>query len=85
MIRSILTSAALSLAVAASTAPASSTGTVPASTVSAPLAFRIDEGRMINAFYRHGPIAAHLLLRSGDQPRILVAFPAGDSGVGAWF
>ncbi|MFC5525143.1 hypothetical protein ACFPPA_05245 [Rhodanobacter ginsengisoli] len=83
MIRLILTSAALSLAVAApaATAPAAST----ASAVPAPLAFRIDEGRIINAFYRHGPIAAHLLLRSGDQPRILVAFPAGNSGVGVWF
>jgi hypothetical protein len=30
-------------------------------------------------------VAAHLLLRSGEQPRILVAFPAGNSGVGLWF
>ncbi|HET8699522.1 MAG TPA: hypothetical protein VFO94_18705, partial [Gammaproteobacteria bacterium] len=28
---------------------------------------------------------AHLLLRSGEEPRILVAFPAGDSGVAVWF
>ncbi|HEV8237033.1 MAG TPA: hypothetical protein VGP84_20620, partial [Gemmatimonadaceae bacterium] len=32
-----------------------------------------------------GPVAAHLLLRSGTEPRILVAFPAGNSGVGLWF
>ena len=32
-----------------------------------------------------GPVAAHLLLRSGLDPRILVAFPAGNSGVGLWF
>src|SRR5262245_15679835 len=50
-----------------------------------PLAFRIDEGRNINSFLRDGPVAAHLLLRSGNEPRILVAFPAGNSGVGLWF
>src|SRR5262245_32922115 len=50
-----------------------------------PLAFRIDEGRNLNSFLRDGPVAAHLLLRSGSDPRILVAFPAGNSGVGLWF
>jgi hypothetical protein len=50
-----------------------------------PLAFRIDEGRNINSFLREGPVAAHLLLRSGNEPRILVAFPAGNGGVGLWF
>jgi hypothetical protein len=49
------------------------------------LAFRIDEGRNINSFLRAGPVAAHLLLRQGNEPRILVAFPAGNSGVGLWF
>jgi hypothetical protein len=49
------------------------------------LAFRIDEGRNINSFLREGPVAAHLLLRSGHEPRVLVAFPAGNSGVGLWF
>ena len=47
--------------------------------------FRIDEGRNLNSFLRAGPVAAHLLLRSGTEPRILVAFPAGNSGVGLWF
>jgi hypothetical protein len=51
----------------------------------APLTFRIDEGRNINSFFQQGPVAANLLLRSGDEPRILVAFPAGNSGVGLWF
>ena len=37
------------------------------------------------ASWRDGPVAAHLLLRSGLDPRILVAFPAGNSGVGLWF
>ncbi|HEX4583322.1 MAG TPA: hypothetical protein VH183_00720 [Burkholderiaceae bacterium] len=30
-------------------------------------------------------MAAHLVARSGNDPRILVAFPAGNSGVGVWF
>ena len=51
----------------------------------APLQFRITEGRVLNAFYQQGPVAAHLLLSSGTQPRLLVAFPAGNSGVGVWF
>ncbi|WP_294261850.1 hypothetical protein [uncultured Sphingomonas sp.] len=51
----------------------------------APLAFQIDEGRNLNAFVRQGPVAAHLLLRSGEEPRILVGFPAGNSGVALWF
>ena len=51
----------------------------------APLQFRIAEGRVLNAFYQQGPVAAHLLLSAGTQPRVLVAFPAGNSGVGVWF
>lgn len=50
-----------------------------------PLRFRIEEGRNLNAFYRQGEAAAHLLLTSGERPRVLVAFPAGNSGVGLWF
>jgi hypothetical protein len=57
-----------------------------ASPPSAPaLDFRIDEGRNINSFVRDGDVAAHLVLRSGQAPRIIVAFPAGNSGVGLWF
>jgi len=51
----------------------------------APLQFNITEGRTLNAFYQQGPVAAHLLLNSGTQPRVLVAFPAGNSGTGIWF
>ncbi len=51
----------------------------------APLQFRITEGRLLNAVYQQGPVAAHVLLSSGTQPRLLVAFPAGNSGVGVWF
>jgi hypothetical protein len=49
------------------------------------LSFEVDEGSNLNSFLREGPVAAHLLLRSGLDPRILVAFPAGNSGVGLWF
>ena len=50
-----------------------------------PLAFQVRQGRVLNYFLREGPVAAHLVLRSGPQPRILVVFPAGNSGVGLWF
>ncbi|KQM30051.1 hypothetical protein [Sphingomonas sp. Leaf10] len=49
------------------------------------LAYRLTEGQNLNAFVREGQVAAHLLLRNGTDPRILVAFPAGNSGVGLWF
>jgi hypothetical protein len=49
------------------------------------LAFDINDGINVNSFLRAGPVSAHLILRSGVDPRILVAFPAGDSGVGLWF
>ena len=62
-------------------------------TASSPLAFKVRQGRILNEFLRTGPVAAHLLLRAGPEPgrdpragpRILIAFPAGDSGVGLWF
>jgi glycogen debranching enzyme len=47
--------------------------------------FEVPEGQNINYFLRDGAVAAHLLLRSGSAPRVLVAFPAGNSGVGLWF
>jgi len=50
-----------------------------------PLAFQVREGRQINAFLRQGPVAAHLVLDGGADPRMIVAFPAGNSGVGLWF
>lgn len=49
------------------------------------LAYSLVEGQNLNAFVRDGKVAAHLLLRNGTDPRILVAFPAGNSGVGLWF
>jgi hypothetical protein len=49
------------------------------------LSFDVQEGPNLNSFLREGPVAAHLLLRSGQDPRILIAFPAGNSGIGLWF
>lgn len=60
-------------------------GRAPAATPEPALQFRITEGNVLNAFYQQGPVAAHLLLSNGTQPRVLVAFPAGNSGVGLWF
>src|ERR1700744_461465 len=51
----------------------------------APFHFEVREGQNLNCFLRDGKTAAHVLLRSGQTPRILVAFPAGNSGVGVWF
>lgn len=50
-----------------------------------PFHFEVREGQNLNYFLRDGQAAAHLVLRSGRTPRLLVAFPAGDSGVGLWF
>ncbi len=49
------------------------------------LSFDVTDRLDINSFLRDGPVAAHLLLRAGTAPRIVIAFPAGDSGVGVWF
>jgi hypothetical protein len=49
------------------------------------LTYQLTEGQNLNAFVREDTVAAHLLLRNGVDPRILVVFPAGNSGVGLWF
>lgn len=49
------------------------------------LNFSINEGKIHNNFFRQGNVAAHTLLKSGTSPRIVVAFPAGNSGVSLWF
>jgi len=62
--------------------------TVPAVALepaAARLDYQVDEGLNTNRFVRDGTVAAHLVLRSGTDPRILIAFPAGNSGVGVWF
>jgi hypothetical protein len=54
----------------------------PAPPAGAPL--RVPEGRNLNVLLHNDDVAAHLVLRSGPEPRLLVAFPAGNSGVGLW-
>jgi len=49
------------------------------------LRFSLPEGLVANEFLRQGPVAAHLLLTSGTAPRLLAAFPAGNSATGLWF
>ena len=50
-----------------------------------PFHYQIKEGLNLNEFLRDGPVSAHMLLRSGHDPRFLAAFPAGNSGDGLWF
>jgi hypothetical protein len=47
--------------------------------------FTRTEGRNLNSFVRQGPVAAHVVLRSGTDPRLIIGFPAGNSGTGLWF
>ncbi|MBB6250752.1 hypothetical protein [Nitrospirillum iridis] len=71
---------ALTLALTPVGAPAS----FAKATATPALSYSLTEGRNLNTFIRDGEVAAHLLLRSGKDARILVAFPAGNSGVGLW-
>jgi hypothetical protein len=49
------------------------------------LAFALREGPSENLFFRRGPVAAHFVATSGTAPRVLFAFPAGNTGAGLWF
>ena len=49
------------------------------------LAFKLIEGNIANHFFRRGAVAAHILATSGQKPRLLAAFPGGNSGIGLWF
>jgi hypothetical protein len=49
------------------------------------LAFALREGLSQNLFFRRGPVAAHVVATSGAAPRVLFAFPAGNTGAGLWF
>ncbi len=49
------------------------------------LNFSINEGKIHNHFFRQQQVAAHTLLKSGTSARVVVAFPAGNSGVSLWF
>jgi hypothetical protein len=48
------------------------------------LTFVKREGRTENHVLRAGRVAAHVLTTSGDAPRIVFAFPAGNMGIGLW-
>jgi hypothetical protein len=58
--------------------------TAVAAAAGEPLRFSLPEGGMQNEFFRDGSAAAHVVLRSGPEPRIVVAFPAGNSGAAVW-
>lgn len=78
--------ALLGVAPASAAARAEVRGTAPGETEGGwPLRFSIPEGNVENHFYRHGPIAAHLVATAGPAPRLIIAFPAGNTGVGVWF
>jgi hypothetical protein len=49
------------------------------------LQFDIPDGDLENHFFRQGTVAAHLLTTSGTSPRLIVAFPAANTGTGVWF
>lgn len=49
-----------------------------------PLQFSINQGENQNWFFKTRQAAAQLVVSSG-RPRIIAAFPAGNSGVGLWF
>jgi hypothetical protein len=49
------------------------------------LRFSAPEGRVLNELYRQGPVAAHIVATPGRTPRLVVAFPAGNSGTAVWF
>jgi hypothetical protein len=75
-------SASIGLMVAMSLGSAAAVAATPAA---GRLDFEIKEGLNTNRFLREGDVAAHLVLRAGTDPRILIAFPAGNSGVALWF
>lgn len=49
------------------------------------LQFDINEPGIEHHFYRRGEVAAHLQANQGSQPRLVIAFPAGNTGMGLWF
>jgi len=59
--------------------PQPTAGTGPA------LAFEVDDGDIRNYFFQQGPVSAHVLASSGTTPRLIVAFPAGNTGAAVWF
>jgi len=64
-------------------------GTVPHAASSAgverPLSFHIREGNNDNYFLSAQSVACHLIVTGEANPRLLVNFPAGNSGIALWF
>ncbi|HEY2276285.1 MAG TPA: hypothetical protein VGH61_12340, partial [Steroidobacteraceae bacterium] len=83
VLRTVLTSIAGAALLATASGGPSRSSSAPR--LPARLDFEVDNPLNINRFLREGPVAGHLLLRSGPEARILLAFPAGNSGVGLWF
>ena len=51
----------------------------------ADLLFSISEGQSDNHFIRQNGVSGHLNLRTHPKPRLVVAFPAGNSGAALFF
>jgi len=47
--------------------------------------FSIKEGNNTNYFLMADTVTAHLIVTNSENPRILVCFPAGNSGAALWF
>ena len=48
--------------------------------------FQIREGNNDNLFFKNQDVAAHAVVTGrGPKPRLVIGFPAGDSGIGVWF
>lgn len=60
-------------------------GAWPGAAAAEALRFSLPEGDVLNEFHRDGAVAAHLVLTPGTRPRLVVAFPAGNSGAAIWF
>lgn len=50
-----------------------------------PLAFDLAEGRDRHRFFQDGEVQAHLVLEGGSPARLVMAFPAGNSGMAVTF
>lgn len=50
----------------------------------APLQFEVDEGLNQNLFFQSPEDACHAVVTTSQRPRILLTFPAGNSGLGLW-
>jgi hypothetical protein len=59
-------------------------GAFAADMVAEPLSFHIHEGNNENYFLSTPAVACHLIITGEANPRLLVNFPAGNSGIALW-